>query len=377
MYSIRNQIVSSFPLCVFLLLACSSEGEDGSSDADGDGGGAASGGAASGGAATGGQLADTGGQSTSGGTTNSGGDLGSGGEMASGGVAATGGAASSGGADGTGGIDGTGGALVEEVDAVVPSAGCGMNALSAEGSWVDQPAMDIDGRQRSWAVRFPVGYDPNRAYPLTLLFHGCGSKTNNVPMENVAGSDTILVRGASVENCWNDLATGSVDNDTESYDLPFIEAMIDEMKASSCVDENHVFGVGYSSGAWLLTHVACKLPSAFRALGTVAGEDWVHVRNLDPPQCGEGNVAQMYIQDLGDPNNQWDDHKSAKDRLLAANGCSPNLAMSVEPSPCEFYQGCGDYPVQQCLSTGEGHGRRDGFAPAAFWGFFSEFLPEN
>ena len=51
--------------------------------------------------------------------------------------------------------------------------------------------------------------------------------------------------------------------------------------------------------------------------------------------------------------------------------------MSVEPSPCERYQDCGDYPVQQCLTTGQNHGRQDGFAPEAFWGFFSEFFPEN
>ncbi len=343
------------------------------------------GGHATGGTATGGQSAHTGGQLGSGGAGSSdGGALGTGGAVSSGGGApetggasASGGAEATGGGDATGGIAGTGGAPEMDVDAVVPSAGCGTDAFASEGSWVDQPALDIDGRQRNWAVRLPGGYDPSRAYPLTLLFHGCGSKTNNVPMESVAGDDTILVRGASIENCWNDLATGNVDNDTESYDLPFIEAMIDEMKESACVDESHVFGVGYSSGAWLLTHVACKRPSAFRALGTVAGEDWAHVRSLETPECGAGNVAQMYIQDLGDPNNQWSDHQSAKDRLVAANGCTPDSAMPVDPSPCERYQDCGDYPLQQCLTTGKGHDRQDEFAPGAFWGFFSEFLLEN
>jgi poly(3-hydroxybutyrate) depolymerase len=306
-------------------------------------------------------------------------------------VAGAGGADAMGGMGGVGAMAGTGGAagsggmavtepdvsIEPDVNGVLPSAGCGMPAFAGEGNWEDQPALDIDGRQRGWAVRFPPGYDPERAYPINLLFHGCGSKTNNVPMESVAGNDAIHVRGASVENCWNDLATGQVDNDTVSYDLPFIQAMIDQMKASACVDENRVWGVGYSSGAWLLTHVACKLPAAFRAVGTVAGEDWAFVRNLDTPECGEGNVAQMYIQDLGDPNNQWDDHKSAMARLVEANGCTPDSAMPAEPSPCERFQDCGDHPVQYCLSTGRGHDRRDDFAPQAFWDFFNELAPRE
>ncbi len=294
----------------------------------------------------------------------------------SGGVVEGAGGNDDGGMVGNGGNENT--PLTEpSINDVVPSIGCGKPAFADEGRWEDQQALEIEGRQRNWAVRFPDGYDPARAYPVNFLFHGCGEKTNNVPMENVAGSDAIHVRGASVESCWNDLATGQVNDDTVSYDLPFVQAMIDRIKAEACVDEHRLFGVGYSSGAWLVTHLACKLPGPFRAFGSVAGEDWAYVRNLNTPECEEGNVAQMYIQDLGDPNNQWDDHKSAMQRLVATNGCTPDSAVSVDPSPCERFQGCDDYPVQYCLSMGQGHDRRDDFAPQAFWDFFSELAPRE
>ncbi len=389
----RTQLIRSLPAGLLLLVAAACGSEEAGPGDNGGGGLATSAGAGS--TALG---PESGGESStvSGGnggmamppeqpTSGAGGAAGAGGVGGSGG---TGGAAGFGGDAGAGGDGGTGGAesvagsgATDEpepsVNDVAPSVGCGQAAFAALGSWENQPALAIEGQQRNWAVRLPEGYDPDRAYPVNFLFHGCGGKTNNVPMENVAGADAIHVRGASVADCWNDLATGAVDNDTVSFDLPFVEAMIAQIKESACVDENRLFGVGYSSGAWLVTHIACKMPGPFRALGTVAGEDWAFVRRLDTPECAEGNVAQMYIQDQADPNNQWNDHKSAMDRLVAANGCTPDSAMPVEPSPCQRFEGCGDYPLQYCLSSGKGHDRRDDFAPRAFWDFFSEIAPRD
>lgn len=326
-------------------------------------GGSASGGSASSGGAP---TEGTGGQ-----------ELGEGaGGTTSGGQTSTGGTSQS-----TGGLDGTGGlepAPTPDVNDVIPSQGCGAMPSDPKGSWVDQPMLDIDGKQRSWAIRLPTNYDPNRAYPITFEFHGCGSKTNNVPMENAAGDEAIHVRGASIDKCWHDLATGNVDDSTESVDLAFFDAMLDEVKQSTCIDENRVFGVGYSSGAWLMTIMACKRRDTLRALGTIAGADWVHINNLGPPVCSDGHVAQMYISDTGDTgSNRWDNHKSAQARLVEANGCAPDSEVAVAPAPCVRFQGCGDYPVQRCITSGNGHGRQDGYAPGAFWSFFSEFLAEQ
>src|SRR5690606_24133515 len=117
---------------------------------------------------TGGQAMGTGGQVGTGGDVSAtGGQDGTGGDVIS-----SGGTVASGGMIGSGGMP----EVVEEPDlnSVIPSAGCGMSAFAAEGAWTDQPALDIDGKQRNWAVRFPSGYDPNRAYPITFEFHGCG-----------------------------------------------------------------------------------------------------------------------------------------------------------------------------------------------------------
>jgi len=226
---------------------------------------------------------------------------------------------------------------------VVPSSGCGMPAFANAGAWERQPDLKIDGRTRRWHVRLPNNYDPDRAYPLIFKFHGCGGKDNNTPIERVSGSDAIHVRGESVAKCWNDLATGTVTNNTESFD------------------------------GWIATILACKRANIFRGLGSIAGADWVHINKLDAPQCSEGNVARMFISDVDDRgSNRWDNHKSAQARLVERNSCTPNSEVAVAPSPCVRFQGCGDFPVQRCITKGNGHGRQDSYAPGAFWTFFSE-----
>ncbi len=267
---------------------------------------------------------------------------------------------------------------VKDLSVTAPSKGCGMPAFAQTGKWVKQPSLDINGKKRNWHVRFPNNYDANRAYPLTFMFHGCGSKTNNSPMEKAAGNDAIHVRGESVEKCWNDLAKGNVTNKTESFDLPFIDAMLAQMQAMSCVDKNSVFGVGYSSGGWIATILACKRANVFRALGSIAGADWVHINKLDEPQCSEGKVARMFISDTGDTgSNRWGNHKSAEARLVERNNCTVGSEVKVDTASCVRFQGCGDHPIQRCITSGNGHGRQDGYAPKAFWTFFSELLPKK
>jgi poly(3-hydroxybutyrate) depolymerase len=86
--------------------------------------------------------------------------------------------------------------------APMPSAGCTKTATQTLNQWV-AGTLTVSGSSRTTAVRLPTGYDPNRAYPVIVLLHGCGGGTNNVPMENAAGSNAILVRGtgSASETC--------------------------------------------------------------------------------------------------------------------------------------------------------------------------------
>ena len=216
-----------------------------------------------------------------------------------------------------------------------------------------------DGSSRPYSVWLPNDYDSSRAYPVILLLHGCGSGTNNLPMEKQVGSDAIVVRGTgSDDGCW--------ETDPDGSDLPYVDAMIEDVKARFCADTSAFFAVGYSSGSWLANQLGCIRNDVFRGLATVTGGD-PGVNN-----CGDEPIAQMFVHDLNDTTNLIEWSEPARDRLLELNGCDESLQpVAVEPSPCVSYQGCDPgYPVIWCATSGKGHARQDDFAAPAFWTFF-------
>jgi poly(3-hydroxybutyrate) depolymerase len=318
---------------------------------------AATGGSAQGGAAQGGASAQpTGGSDTNGGATaagaaNGGGNAG-GGTKASGG-SATGGSANNGGTAGAVG-NGTGGGG----STAKRSAGCEKATTQKLDDWVDSMVL-TSGANRPYSVRLPSKYDPTRAYPVVVLLHGCGSGTNNVPMEKATGSDAILVRGtgSAASTCWDTSANGK--------DVAFFDSMVADVKARFCTDESRVFIVGYSSGSWLVNQLTCIRADVVRGGASVSGGE------SSNGKCG-GPVARIFLHDTTDMDNQISGSEKARDRQLTQNMCDKSAApVAVDPSPCKAYQGCKDgYPVEWCQTSGNGHGRQDSFAPSTFWNFF-------
>jgi polyhydroxybutyrate depolymerase len=361
-----------------LLLGCSadpeSEGPGGPVTQGGSGGatggrsssgGVSTGGAATGGATTGGKSAQatggastggasTGGASSKGGATSGGAATGgkaSGG--ASGGSAAAGGSPN-GGSGGTSNNAGAGGGSTT----AKRSAGCDKTTTQALNSWVESMVM-TSGANRPYSVRLPTGYDPARAYPVVVLLHGCGSGTNNVPIEKASGSDAILVRGtgSAANTCWEAAANGK--------DVAFFDSMVADTKARFCADESRVFIVGYSSGSWLANQLTCIRGDVVRGAATVAGGE------SSNGKCGVP-VARIFLHDTEDMDNKIADDERARTRQLTQNMCDASAAPTdVEPSPCKAYSGCkAGYPVHWCQTTGKGHSAQSDLAPSAFWNFF-------
>ncbi len=341
--------LSSLFLISGLVVACGPE-EDGDGDGTGTGG-ASTGGAASGGAASGG--AASGGAPTSGGAPGTGG-IATGGSPGAGGDSTTGGAPAAGGEPGTGGV-GTGGDPGTGGSPSTESAGCGMPTNDQKGSWF---GTSVNGRD--YDIHLPDNYDENTAYPVIMLLHGCGSMENNVPMENVAGDQAIIFRGEGSrgDGCWRDDPTGA--------DMDYMDAMLEDIETRYCADTARVFAVGYSSGSWVVNQLSCVRPDTYRGLASVTGGE--------PPlgDCVDSPVARIFVHDGGDTTNlpQWS--RDARDRMISTNMCDmPPATTPYDPNPCVSYNGCDESnPLVWCETSGQGHGRQDGFAPGLFWDFF-------
>jgi polyhydroxybutyrate depolymerase len=265
--------------------------------------------------------------------------------------------AASGGTGGTSG-GGSAGAGSGGTTEIQKSEGCGTAATQTLNQWVDSMVM-TGGANRPYAVRLPTGYDAMRAYPVVVLLHGCGSGTNNVPMEKATGADAILVRGtgSGADTCWNTSANGP--------DVAFFDAMVTDVKKRFCADEHRFFVVGYSSGSWLVNQLTCIRASVLRGGASVTGGESAS------GNCG-GPVARIFIHDEGDDTNQISGSIRARDRHLTQNMCDESAQPTpVDPSPCTLYQGCAaGNPVEWCQTMGEMHNRQDSFAPTTFWNFF-------
>ena len=255
------------------------------------------------------------------------------------------------------------GAIVAPSDgggAVVSSSGCGKAASIALNSWVKR-AITVKGASRDVFVRLPTGYDPTRKYQVVYQLHGCSSsaerETNVVPIEKSSGTDAILVRGRAAANCWDTAETGP--------DVPYFDAMLEDVEGAFCVNTERRFLTGYSSGSFLTHRLACIRGDKLRGVATIAGGQGGN-------DC-KGSVAALLIHDANDKTVNISQSEAARDNHLKRNGCAspPSSAATASP-PCVEYAGCGEgTPVVWCPTAGKDHDRQDALAAPIFWSFLS------
>jgi poly(3-hydroxybutyrate) depolymerase len=293
----------------------------------------------------------------------------------SGGSAGASGSAPSGGTGGAAGAGPGGGS-----DAARPSAGCNKPADIAPGEFVMQTVMGTS----TW-VRLPVGYDPMRAYPIVFVWKGCGATGRaSFGMENIAGNDAIIAQGdfPPGQSCY-DTADGAL-----FVDLPVFDALLAQIETNYCVDEAHVFSVGFSSGAWLTQLLACQRGDVLRGIGTIAGGFKPTFFN-GATTCKGSGLSAFMVSDLDDHENPFYDEdvdgdsvEIAVNQWLGVNGCSEKTwtleaGMPTDPDQavCRAYADCGRFPVKLCLTSGKGHSAQESLSFPGFWQLFQQSLP--
>jgi poly(3-hydroxybutyrate) depolymerase len=253
------------------------------------------------------------------------------------------------------------------------SAGCGVPPSQALAQFIKHtevisgvaPAYAATYTNRIYYLRLPTGYDPDRAYPLVLIGPGCGeSGQTPIAIQTASGTGAIIVGMNGVNDCFNH-------NAADTPDLPYFDATLAEVEASTCVDPSHVFVTGFSSGSWLTNYLGCARGNVIRAQASVAG-------GLPPlpPTC-TGPIPAMFLADTDDPNNGPDTVGMAVERVRVANGCGTETVPydAGVPSPCVQYQGCmPGYPLVRCETSGYGHSDQSAtsrISTIGFWRFWT------
>lgn len=224
-------------------------------------------------------------------------------------------------------------------DAWLGRSGCGASAAPLSGP----RTLTIAGKERSFLVQLPAGYDASQRYPVLFGLHGAG------------GSGPSYVNGFPLRALWQDRAILAfpsalfyeLDGRTTwryptEENLAFFDAMVRALDESLCIDRARIFASGFSSGGFFSNTLGCRRGGVVRAIVPVAGGD------RDFNDLCVGHVAVLVISsplDSTDPTggppgiSHHERGLQARDYFRERNGCQETTE-PVGPDGCVQYQGC-------------------------------------
>ncbi len=158
---------------------------------------------------------------------------------------------------------------------ITPSSTCtGKPAASGDQDWT----IDAGGLKRIAHVHVPKSYDPGKAIPVVLNFHGYSSNADQQILlshmnekADATGFVAVHAEGTGTPQSWNaGLCCGqAVQNMVD--DVGFVKKILDELDAKLCIDKKRIFATGMSNGGFLSHRLACELSDRIAAVAPVAG----------------------------------------------------------------------------------------------------------
>lgn len=207
----------------------------------------------------------------------------------------------------------------------------------------------VDGRTRSLLTHLPATLGDGRAHPLVVAFHGrtnSNAQVQSYMRLDASAGDAIIVypaglpAGGGAHN-WND--PGDSAGDLRDYRL--FDAILAEFSDLYCIDQEKIFVVGHSLGAYFANSVACARADVIRAVASVAG-------GILPGECREG-VAALLLHNPNDTLVAIAEGERARDVFLAANGLDgvPPVAQNNAFNCVVYGAALSPDPVSWCPHT--------------------------
>lgn len=130
-------------------------------------------------------------------------------------------------------------------------------------------SMMYGGKNRTYLLHIPTGYNANSPTPLVFVFHGLtgtGSMMADITkFSPLADQENfIVVYPDGISKKWASPG-GNID------DVGFIDALIDALSSSYNVDADRIFATGASNGGMFTYRLGIELTDRFAAIAGVAG----------------------------------------------------------------------------------------------------------
>jgi polyhydroxybutyrate depolymerase len=250
------------------------------------------------------------------------------------------------------------------------------------------------GTTRAATVHFGTGYDGRKPRPLVLDLHASGSSA--AAQARISGLGSAADRHGFVvawpqgsvqlssreEYYWNipgvPLANGADTPANAKDDTKFVDDLITQLIADACIDSRAVFLTGFSGGARMSSHLACRLSERIAGIAPVGGLRAGRARVKDLAAV-EGDscqpqrpVAVVAFHGTDDAVNSYTGSTAphwgysvpiAIERWARVNGCGirPDSSAVASSITRKTYQGCRDdarvelYSIETTRENGGGH----------------------
>jgi polyhydroxybutyrate depolymerase len=245
-----------------------------------------------------------------------------------------------------------------------PSSGCG-SAPAQAGTFGS--TIEAAGLSREYWTVLPADYDGSRPLALIFNWHGAGNSaeqaTTWLGVVGESGSEAILVYpqgGVSDTGTWNELETGP--------DIPLYDALLAHFTASYCVDQNRVFSIGHSAGAFLNAALACSRTETLAAIANDSGFWSVPPR----PECAP--LGYMFMYGEQDSSIVLTNALQATQYATGCDGEGSPVADPADGGSCIDYSGCEPGSALRWCTHPGGHTWPDAFGRRAVWTFFQKFM---
>lgn len=169
---------------------------------------------------------------------------------------------------GSGGA-GTAGDATVSASRTRPSPGCDRGSSQGAGATDAARTITRDGIERRYLLAVPPEIDADRSVPLVLLFHGFSSNPERfsdltrLPAEGAAAGALVATPEGT---------GGQWGLDAHGADAAFVDALVDELTNTYCVDLDRVSVVGMSLGSAFAIIYACARQDEIAAIATVTVE---------------------------------------------------------------------------------------------------------
>lgn len=196
-----------------------------------------------------------------------------------------------------------------------------MEAQEGAGETLEQ-SIDVNGVERTYRVHRPAGVESLTNLPVLIVLHGGGGngrqfeRTSGISaLSDQEGFIAVYPDGASRNgrfHTWNAYECCAYAFESNSDDVGFISALIDQVVADYSADPSRIYVTGFSNGEMMTFRLACELSDKIAAAAPVAG-------SLNSDACHPASPVPILIV-----NGEMDEN------VPVAGGASPGVGVKSQ-----------------------------------------------